>query len=240
MGFLDRVNKLWSGADFWDKKENAQQRSQFAQQDEERKRREAEARAQAQSQANQRQTRQTTSQSQSQQPTIDVADIPQKPGFTMPKPPSRNPMPQIFQPVAPNPEQAKNKELDALKQTHLARALEEEKRRTSRFGRQFTDRNWDKRAEAVAISRATREFQDKYGWNADKTVIDYQKGADKKLDETRDNSGSKWLAPVLSAGRVGTGIAEGFGGMSNTFNQNKLSSVLLNVFTVGKLVIRIN
>lgn len=50
MGLL---NKLLSGADFWDKKENKQQRDQFAQQDAERKKREAEARAQAQAQREQ-------------------------------------------------------------------------------------------------------------------------------------------------------------------------------------------
>lgn len=45
MGFLQKVNKLWSGADFWDKKENQQQRQSFAQQDEEERRRRAEAAA---------------------------------------------------------------------------------------------------------------------------------------------------------------------------------------------------
>src|SRR5688572_22995382 len=39
MGFFDRLNRIWSGADFWDKQENAQQRASFARQDEEEERR---------------------------------------------------------------------------------------------------------------------------------------------------------------------------------------------------------
>ena len=48
MGLFDRVNKLWSGADFWQGDENRRQREQFAQEERDRKKREAEARRQAQ------------------------------------------------------------------------------------------------------------------------------------------------------------------------------------------------
>lgn len=105
------------------------------------------------------------------------------------------------------------KELEELKNKYKAQALEEEKKRTSWFDRQFTDRNWDKRAEATAINRATREYQDKHGWNADSNVISFQQKAKKSLDEADKNHTSQWVAPVISAGRVGTGIAQGVGGL---------------------------
>lgn len=48
MGLFDRINRAWSGADFWDKKENQKQRQQFAAQDKRKKRLEEEqARTQA-------------------------------------------------------------------------------------------------------------------------------------------------------------------------------------------------
>lgn len=105
------------------------------------------------------------------------------------------------------------KELEELKNKYKAQALEEEKKRTSWFDRQFTDRNWDKRAEATAINRATWEYQDKHGWNADSNVISFQQKAKKSLDEADKNHTSQWVAPVISAGRVGTGIAQGVGGL---------------------------
>jgi len=48
MGLFDRINRAWSGADWWDKKENQKQRQQFAAQDKRKKRLEEEqARTQA-------------------------------------------------------------------------------------------------------------------------------------------------------------------------------------------------
>ena len=219
MGLFDRVNKIWSGADFWDKKENAQQRQQFNQQDEERKRREAAARAQAkanaQAQAQQRQQQQTNSQSSSN------FDLPFKPEANKdpfaPSTPKPEAPKQVYKPVtpeaAPVDRNQKVAKLNELRDKNLAKAMQEEKGRTSFLGRAFTDRNWDKRARATAIQRATREYQDKYGWNKDEDVVNYLGGAKANIEQSTENKASKWVAPVLSTARVGTGIVQGAAGL---------------------------
>jgi hypothetical protein len=93
MGLL---NKLWSGADFWDKQENAKQRDQFKAQDDERKKREAEARAQKQAQQAQKDAKQPT------QTNVPVPVTPNNkliiPGLTVPPQPNTN-IQQIFKPL---------------------------------------------------------------------------------------------------------------------------------------------
>jgi hypothetical protein len=226
------INKIWSGLDFWDKKENAQQRQQFSQQDEERKRRQAEARAQASAQRQQQQQAQQQAFNQRQQSTPQPQQwksnpLPHKPGEIV-RP--NNFLQQTYQQVdTPPPRTPQQIELDNLKNQHMARAIQEEKQRTSRFDRQFTDRNWDKRAEATAINRATREYQDKNGWNADKGVLEYQKGARAKLDEAQKNSKtSQWIAPVLTAGRVGTGLVQGASGLNDLFGPADIAAGAFN------------
>jgi hypothetical protein len=180
--------------------------------DEEKKRREAEARARA--------------AQQNQQNKLRV-DRPQPTQKLIVDEPKKNPqitsVNQLFKPKqpvqapvkAPPPLTNNNKaqELLQLQQKHMAAALEEEKSRTSRFDRQFTDRNWNKRAEATAISRATREFQEKYGWNNDEVVKAFQERARGKIDEATEGGSSQWVAPVLSAARVGTGVVQGASGL---------------------------
>lgn len=122
-------------------------------------------------------------------------------------------VPQVQDPI--------NKELNDLKEQYKKQALEEEKSRTSWFGRQFTDRGWDKRAEATAINRAVRDLQERRGWKPDTRVDQFQKGAAKSIEEAGKNSGSKWLAPVLSAGRVGTGIVQGNAGLYDILTPGK-------------------
>lgn len=69
--------------------------------------------------------------------------------------------------VKPTPDE----EIDRLTANELPRALEEEKSRTSRFDRQFTDRNWNKRAEMAARNRALTQYQEKYGYNKQPEVM---------------------------------------------------------------------
>lgn len=126
---------------------------------------------------------------------------------------------QIKVPAAPK--QTPEQELKALTDKYRQQALEEEKSRTSWFDRQFTDRKWDKRAEATAINRATREYQERHGWNRDPKVLKFQKGASQKLDEAQKNNTSGWIAPVISTARVGTGIAEGAGGLYDILTPGK-------------------
>lgn len=89
MGLL---NKIWSGADFWDKKENKQQRDQFAQQDEERKKREAEARAQKQAQQQAKPATVVT-------PTVSPIDLPRKPMEFGPQVPQPEIIKQLYKPI---------------------------------------------------------------------------------------------------------------------------------------------
>lgn len=202
MGLFDRLNKIWSGADFLDKEENRRQREQFAKEDEEEERR-----------------RRAAAAARTQGPKPGTVIQPQqKFDFTSPLSKAAFNNPILNDPsLKATPEQvAENKketELEELTKKHLERQLEQEKKQTSWFDRQFTDRNWNKRAEARAISSATREFQDKYGWNRDPTVLEYQKGAGEKLDEADKGGTSQWIAPVLSTGRVGTGLVEGAAGL---------------------------
>lgn len=221
MGFFDRLNRIWSGADFWDKQENAQQRASFARQDEEEERK----------------------RRQQQQPTVRPGTVitptqtqvefdPSKPlerfnpiantGFNNPILEMAKNQPELSPVEKANQEFIrKTRELDDLTEKYRQEYLDQEKNRTSWFSRQFTDRNWDKRAEAAARRRATREFQDKYGWNADPTVLAYNGVTSANLERAAEGGTSKWVAPVLSIGRVGTGLVEGAAGLYDLVTPGK-------------------
>lgn len=225
MGFLNKVNRIWSGLDFWDKKENKQQRDNFAQKDEEERRRKA---AEAQARAAQAQARVAQAQANRpspQQSNIASDNLPRKPNSVATDPQSNlaSFISQVHKPIdsgnkyKATPEQIARKkrkeELEAFKTARMARALEQEKKNTSWFDRQFTDRGWDKRAEARAISGAAQDYQEKHGWNKDQQVLDYGRSAKGKLSQAENTNASKWIAPALSAGRVGTGIVQGAAGL---------------------------
>lgn len=205
MGLLDRLNQAWSKADFWDKQENAKQQAQFD--EEERKRREEEKRRQQIEQ-------------QRKQVTKTPAKISQEDsnGYR-----TAYELPKVTQEELDKRQVRRNtyQELEKLTDKNMDRALQEEKNRTSWFSRQFTDRNWDKRAEATARSRATVQYQDKNGWNADETVVNYAQGNKKIIDDAAKNSGSKLLAPVLSTARVGTGLVQGSAGLYDLLTPGK-------------------
>jgi hypothetical protein len=178
MGLLDRVNKIWSGADFWDKKENAKQKAQFDAEEEKRKKREA--------QANKQPTVVTPTQ---RQKTVapDMA-TPYKPPTPEQQANLRKTPRQVYQEVntpKPQPKTGVEKELDAIKQQEMKRAVDETKRQSSWLNRTFMDRNWDKRAESLAMQRATAKYQDKNGYNRDSSVIGYAAKASDKAEEGR-------------------------------------------------------
>lgn len=184
--------KFTSGLDFWDKEENRQQREQYAQEDreeEERKR-----------------------QQRSRQGSSTLADT----YFRRPEP---NREPETYTTDYSGmglsaPQKAKQQELDELTQSFLEEEMNKEKDRTSWWDRTLTDRNWDKRAEAAARNKATKTYQDKYGWNRDQDVLNYNNITGQKLEKARnERSVHGIVAPVLSFGRVGTGIGEGFTGL---------------------------
>ena len=112
----------------------------------------------------------------------------------------------------------REKELEDLTNKYRQEALDREKKNTSWFDRQFTDRNWNKRAEVAARQRATRDYQDKYGYNKEAVTYNYVKEAS---DQAAKPGASKWIAPVLSTGRVGTGIAQGAAGTYDILTPGK-------------------
>ena len=90
MGLFDSVKKAWSGADFWDKQENAQQKVAFAQEDE-RKKREREILAKQRADAAAKLAVERTRRQQTLIPTkpeVNQASIPlaQRPKTGMPIP----------------------------------------------------------------------------------------------------------------------------------------------------------
>lgn len=114
--------------------------------------------------------------------------------------------------------EAKRIELEELTNKYRDEALAQKKKQTSWFDRQFTDRGWNKQAEVAARSRAARDFQEKYGYNRDPVVSKFTKEA---ADEIGKPEVSKVIAPVLSVGRVGTGIAQGAAGTYDLLTPGK-------------------
>lgn len=219
MGFF---NKIWSGLDFWDKEENQGQREQYAREDEEERRRRAREAA-LRSQSPQQPT--FTSPQQNFDFTNPLAKVGSQSQFGQQDPMA---LLQKNQTVAPIDKRSKGeKEIDALTEQHLARAVDEEKSRTSWFDRQFTDRNWADRAKVAARNRAVREYQEKHGFNRQPEVKEAFQQSRQELDEASKGGGSKLLAPVLSVGRVGTGLVEGGAGLYDLLTpgegQNRLT-----------------
>lgn len=152
-------NKLWSGADFWNKKENQQQRQQFAQSDEEERKRKAALAA-----------RQTVSGTPA--PGTIIGPATQKPAptvgsqsdFTL----NAGPKVDFTQPLIPiKPKTPAQQGTDAIEQRTQALLPEKQKQQ----GDSWLDRNVlhrgaaNARAEVAARDQATREYQDVHGYN---------------------------------------------------------------------------
>lgn len=171
MGFF---NKIWSGLDFWNGDENRNQRDQRAQQEEEeRKRREQLARERAFNAPRPNQPTQTQAVD-----NLFNLDQPLKKegafgtGFN-------NPILQPQKPVEQQPEtpEQKNKRvLDDLTEANMERARADSEEGEGWIGRNLLNRKAiEERAKTLARSRATNQFQEKYGWNRDSAVLDYGK-----------------------------------------------------------------
>lgn len=172
MGFF---NKIWSGLDFWQGDENRGQRNQRAQEEEEeRKRREQAARERAFSGPR---PGTVVRPNQSQDPVSNLFDLNQPlkksgafgTGFN-------NPI--LGDVPAPTPEQTqeqKNKQiLDDLTEANMADARADSEQGEGWIGRNLLNRKAiEERAKTLARSRATKDFQEKYGWNRDPAVLDY-------------------------------------------------------------------
>lgn len=78
---------------------------------------------------------------------------------------------------------SKIKELDDLAAESLDDARKEASQGEGWFGRNFLNKKAiEERAVASARGKATRKYQDKYGWNADPEVLAYNKGTSARLD----------------------------------------------------------
>lgn len=173
-GFLQ---KFVSGLDFWDKDENRRQRQQFAREDEEeRKRREAEARRNVFQ--NTPQPGEVIQPEQKPSQTFDFSQPLQKTAFNTG---FNNP---ILQQAQQTPEQRreqteksrKQEILEKLTEANMEDARADATQGESWFGRNVLNRKAiEERAKTLARSRATRDFQEKYGWNKDPVVLDYGK-----------------------------------------------------------------
>ena len=74
------------------------------------------------------------------------------------------------------------KELDELAAKNLDQARDEQNKNESLFNKIFNRKAIEERAVSQARNRATTQYQDKYGWNADKDVLGYNKGTMDRLN----------------------------------------------------------
>lgn len=154
----------------------------FGGDDEEEKRRKQQQQSQQQNQWRAPQKAPTTSfnapanQNQSRQPNQAPAS-PQPvnglnlalPGMT---PNTPTGFPELLKKATPADTRSQGqKKIDQYIEQEKPRALEEEKKRTSWFDRTVTDRDWDKRAEMSARSRAVTRYQEENGYNKQPEVM---------------------------------------------------------------------
>lgn len=199
-------SRIISGLDFWDKDENARQREQFAREEEERKRRELQAAASR-----------PAPPRQQFMPPARGADLS----------PNEIPLLQKAQPAVDTRNEDQRR-LEELAKANLASAQKQATQGQNWLQRNILNRGSNNRnAEIIARNRATRDFQEAYGYNRDQDVLDFSSATLKKAKENTGAGANPVVAPVLSLGRVGTGIAQGFGGLYDILTpgegQNRLT-----------------
>ena len=175
--------KLWSKATFWDQNDDRQ----VAKDDEEERRRKNQAAVAASS------VSRPTFNQQPANPTVPVGmnnkfdfSQPLKKDITNPIIGSQSQF--TLQKAQPTPVEQpkvsdKQKELDALAADNLDQARKDAAKGESWFGRTFLNgKAIEERAVAQARNRATQQYQDKHGWNADPEVLAYNKGTTARLN----------------------------------------------------------
>ena len=231
--------KKISGLDFWDKDENARQREQFKREDEEERRR------------RQNPTSSVVRPGSVIQPSNVVNDTPLKvatnPVFSQSDFVLKKPAAQGFGLAIASdsmtPEQKREK---VLKDTALARGHEEIEKMTNErvaqkeeqigkqlswFDKNVSNRDWEKDARVQARSSATTAYQEKYGYNKQPEVMETLDRNRREIEENTKTGASKVIAPVLSVGRVGTGIVEGFAGLYDMAAERSLNPTKSNRVT---------
>lgn len=189
MGFFQNLNRFWSGLDFTQGDENRRQREQFAKQDRE---------------EDERRKQQAINNvfNNTPRPGSIVTPTPQAPStvsFDPTAPLQRsNPIamtgfnnPILEKAQAQTPEQIRqNREkrnttdiLEQLTEANMEQARKDATQGEGWFGRNILNRKAiEERAKTTARNRATRQYQDKYGWNADPAVLAYGKETSRLAD----------------------------------------------------------
>lgn len=178
MGFFSNINRLWSGADFWQGDENRRQREQFAQQDREEDERKRQLKVNQAFQAPKPGTVFQPTQNQ----TPNVSFDPSQPlerfnpiantGFNNPILEMPKQTPQEAESVRKARETRET--LDRLTEANMEDARKKATQGEGFFGRNFLNRKAiEERAIQSARSSAARQYQDKYGWNKDPTVLEF-------------------------------------------------------------------
>lgn len=85
---------------------------------------------------------------------------------------------------AETPEDVKRRELDELTKSNYAEAKKQAEAGEGWFGRNILNKGAiERRAEVLARSRATNQYQEKHGWVKDPTVLEYTAQTSKKSDD---------------------------------------------------------
>lgn len=199
-GFFTNVKRWIQTRDFWDESGNNRQRDQWAREDEEERKK---RNLQAVRTPDPKPTTPSFGQQQ-QTPLFDPANPLKKVGSqsqfgmgvnstdplmlnTKPK----NTLDVIKETKPKTPEQIasekKTKDLDDLAADNYEKARKDSEQGESWLGRNILNRKAiDERAKTLARSRATTQYQEKHGWNADKDVLAYGKETSRMAGEESD------------------------------------------------------
>lgn len=181
MGLFSNLNRLWSGADFWQGDENRRQREEFARQDreeEERRRREKTTAV------FDRPLPVSTPQPSQLSVAPTVGYSPDEPLQVMSNPIAKtgfnNPILDVAQKTTPEQrleirkEDQTRKTLDDLVEANMEQARKDATQGEGFFGRNILNRKAiEERAKTLARTRAARQYQEKYGYVKDPTVLEF-------------------------------------------------------------------
>lgn len=104
-------------------------------------------------------------------------------------------------------------ELERRTQENMDKAMRDATQGQNWLQRNLLNRGSNERnAEILARSRARAQFHEEHGYGQ-KDARDFGAETLRKANENTNTGASNWVAPILSAGRVGTGIVEGAAGL---------------------------
>jgi len=180
MGFFDRINRAWSGADFWQGDENRKQRDDFQRRSDEEREKKRQQAINTAFEAPRPGTTFNPVQTQTPNVNFDPSQPLQKfdpiasTGFN-------NPildMPKVTPEEAQQNKQKREatETLERLTQANMEKARKDATQGEGFLGRNLLNRKAiEERAKTMARTRATKQYQEKYGYNKEAAVLDYGK-----------------------------------------------------------------